>query len=146
MIHAIERAFAHHMPVIICPAPYFGVEFINQIGGRLALRCFDGFSDARQEAFDVFLGGLNEQFPIGVSAHVLSEKVEALRHLRNDCLRWRERIDAIAQLCWEKLNADPFSGYLFISGRGVARPSESCISSPFPLNSFDIGGIFRLRR
>ena len=65
MIHAIKRAFTHYVPVIIGPAPYFGVEFINQIGGRLAQRCFDGFSDARQEAFDVFLGGLNEQFPIG---------------------------------------------------------------------------------
>ena len=28
-----------------------------------------------------------------------------------DC---RKGIDAIAQLCREKLNADPFSGYLFI--------------------------------
>ena len=26
----------------------------------------------------------------------------------------RKGIDAIAQLCREKLNADPFSGYLFI--------------------------------
>ncbi len=33
-----------------------------------------------------------------------------------------ERIDAIAQLCREKLNADPFSGYLFIfrTRRGTA--------------------------
>src|SRR6202050_763868 len=85
------------MPVIICPAPYFGVEFINQIGGRLAQRGFDSFSDARQEAFDVFLGGLNEQFPVGVSAHVLSEKVEASRHLRNDCLRWRKLKSSFSQ-------------------------------------------------
>ena len=97
MIHATESALTHYVPVIIGPTPYFGVEFINQIGGRLAQRCFDGFSDARQEAFDVFLGGLNEQFPIAVSAHVLSEKVEALRHLRNDCLRWRELKAAFSQ-------------------------------------------------
>ena len=90
MIHASERAFAHYMPVVICPAPYFGVEFINQLGGRLAQRCFDYFSDASQEAFDVFLGGLYEQFSIGVSAHVLSEKVKTLRHVRNDCLRRRK--------------------------------------------------------
>src|SRR5678815_1325313 len=34
----------------------------------------------------------------------------------------RKGIDAIAQLCREKLNADPFSGYLFIFGtrRGTA--------------------------
>ena len=35
----------------------------------------------------------------------------------------RKGIDAIAQLCREKLNADPFSGYLFIfrsrSGTGI---------------------------
>jgi transposase len=36
-----------------------------------------------------------------------------------DC---RKGIDAIAQLCREKLNADPFSGYLFVfrSRRGTA--------------------------
>jgi hypothetical protein len=43
----------------------------------------------------------------------------------------RKGIDAIAQLCREKLNADPFSGYLFIfrnaawhgqSGFAVRRP------------------------
>ena len=34
----------------------------------------------------------------------------------------RKGIDAIAQLCREKLNADPFSGYLFIfrTRRGTA--------------------------
>jgi transposase len=30
----------------------------------------------------------------------------------------RKGIDAIAQLCREKLNADPFSGYLFILKAG----------------------------
>src|SRR5258708_36623630 len=85
------------MPVIICPAPYFGVEFINQIGGRLAQRRFDGFSDTRQEAFNVLLGGLDEQFLIRVSAHVLSEKVKALRHRRDDCLRRRKFKPAFSQ-------------------------------------------------
>ena len=97
MIHAIERAFTHYMPVVICPAPYFGAEFINQIGGRLAQRRFDGFSDARQEAFDILLGRLDEQFPIGVSAHVLSEKIKALRHGRDDCLRRRKFKPAFSQ-------------------------------------------------
>ena len=31
-----------------------------------------------------------------------------------DAIDCRKGIDAIAQLCREKLNADPFSGYLFI--------------------------------
>ena len=52
VIHTVERPFTHYMPMVICPAPYFGVEFINQIGGRFAQRRFDCFSDASQEAFD----------------------------------------------------------------------------------------------
>jgi len=38
----------------------------------------------------------------------------------------RKGIDAIAQLCREKLNADPFPATCLSSGRGVARPSEFC--------------------
>lgn len=38
----------------------------------------------------------------------------------------RKGIDAIAQLCREKLNADPFSGYLFIFRTRLARPFEFC--------------------
>jgi hypothetical protein len=41
VIRAIKRALAHHMPMIIGPAPDFGVEFVNQIGGRLTQRSFD---------------------------------------------------------------------------------------------------------
>jgi transposase len=39
-----------------------------------------------------------------------------------DAIDGRKGIDAIAQLCREKLNADPFSGYLFIfrTRRGTA--------------------------
>lgn len=41
-----------------------------------------------------------------------------LRMKRHNC---RKGIDAIAQPCREKLNADPFSGYLFIfRSRSVA--------------------------
>jgi len=32
-IGALKDAFAHHVPVIIGPPPYFGVEPIDQIGG-----------------------------------------------------------------------------------------------------------------
>src|SRR6267143_2348347 len=85
------------MPVVICPAPYFGVEFINQIGGRLAQRRFDDFSDTRQESFDILLGRFDEQFPIAVPAHVLSEKIKALRHGRDDCLRRRKFKPAFSQ-------------------------------------------------
>ena len=90
VINAMERAFARRVPMIICPTPYFGVEFLNQIGGRHSKRGFNRSSDSIQECLDVFLGWLDEQFPIGVSAHVLSEEIEALRHLRDKRLRRRE--------------------------------------------------------
>jgi len=90
VIHAIERAFTHRMPMIVRPTSYLGVEFLNQIGGRHSKRSFDRSSDALQESLNVFLGWLDEQFPIGVSAHVLSKEVEAVRHVRDDRLRRRE--------------------------------------------------------
>ena len=90
MIRAIKRALAHHMPMIVGPAPDFGVELIDQIGGRLAQRGFDRSSDTIQEGLDIFLGGLDEQFPVGVSAHILSEEIKALLHVCNDCLCGRE--------------------------------------------------------
>jgi len=125
VIHAVERAFTHYMPVIICPAPYFGVEFINQIGGRLAQRCFDGFSDTRQEAFDVLLGRLDEQFPIGVSAHVLSEKIKALRHGRDDCLRRRKFKPAFSQkLLDEGLDFSFQQFFRFTGDDKVSSPGE----------------------
>jgi len=33
VINALKDAFTHHVPVIIGPIPYFGVEPIDQIGG-----------------------------------------------------------------------------------------------------------------
>ena len=39
------------------------------------------------EGLDVLLGGFDEQFPVRVSAHVLSQKIKALFHVRDDCLR-----------------------------------------------------------
>jgi hypothetical protein len=90
VVHAMKNVFAHHVPVIVGPAPYFWVEPINQIGGRHAQGGFDRPPDAIQEGFDVLLGRLNEQFPVGILAHILSEEVEALFHVRNDRLRGRK--------------------------------------------------------
>src|SRR5260370_39617196 len=78
IIRVVKSTLAHHVPMIIGPAPYLRVEFFNQIGGRHAKRGFDRSSNAIQERLDVFLGGLDEQFPARVSAHVLSEEVETL--------------------------------------------------------------------
>src|SRR5258708_27733098 len=89
-IHVVKSALAHHVPMIIGPASYLRVEFFNQIGGRHAKRGFDRSSNALQERLDVFLGRFDEQFPARVSAHVLSEEVEAVCHVHNDRLRRRK--------------------------------------------------------
>jgi hypothetical protein len=51
VIDASERAFAHHVPMIVGPTANLGVELIDQVGGRHALCSFDGSSDAIQEGF-----------------------------------------------------------------------------------------------
>lgn len=90
MIDASERAFAHHMPMIVGPTANLGVELIDQVGGRHAMCSFDGSSDAFQEGFNILLGRLDEQFPVRISAHVLSEEIKAVLHVRNDGLLRRE--------------------------------------------------------
>ena len=86
-IHVSKRVFAHHVPMIVCPTANFRVELIDQIGGRHAMCSFDDSSDALQEGSNILLGRLDEQFPVRVSAHVLSEEIKARLHVRNDCLR-----------------------------------------------------------
>src|SRR5260370_37598017 len=90
VINASERAFTHHVPMIVGPAPDFGVEFMDQIGGRHAQRGFDYLSDAAQEGFNVLLGRLDEQFPVGILAHALSEEIKTFLHMRDDRLRGRK--------------------------------------------------------
>ena len=97
MIDAFERAFTHHVPMIVGPTADHRVERINQIGGRRAQRGFDRLPDAIQEGFDILPGRLNEQFPVGISAHVLSEEIKAVLHVRNDSLRRRKFKTSILQ-------------------------------------------------
>ena len=90
MIDASECAFAHYMPMIVGPTANLGVELLDQSGGRHAPSVFDDLSDAIQEGFHIFLGGRNEQFPVRVPAHILSEKIKAFLHVCNDRLFRRE--------------------------------------------------------
>jgi hypothetical protein len=76
--------------MIVRPTPDCGVELMDQVGGRHAQRGFDGLPDAAQEGLDVLLGRLDEQFPVGVLAHVLSEEIKAFLHVGNDRLRGRK--------------------------------------------------------
>src|SRR6266478_2866323 len=59
VIDASEDAFAHHVPMIVRPTANPWVELIDQIGGRNALRSFDGSSDALQEGSNILLGRLD---------------------------------------------------------------------------------------
>ena len=89
-IHVSKRVFAHHVPMIVHPTANLWVELIDQIGGRHAMCVFDDSSDALQEGSNILLGRLDEQFSVRVSAHVLSEEIKAMLHVRNDRLRRRE--------------------------------------------------------
>src|ERR1700730_9954394 len=86
VIHASKRAFAHHVPMIVRPTSNLWVELIDQIGGRHAMCVFDDSSDALQEGSNILLGRRNEQFPVGIPAHILSEEIKAVLHVRNDGL------------------------------------------------------------
>ena len=90
VIHASERPCTHHVPMIVGPTPNFGVEYTDQIGGRHAPRSSDYLPDAAQEGFNVLLGRLDEQFPVGILAHVLSEEIKTFLHVGDDCLRRRK--------------------------------------------------------
>src|SRR6202035_2103519 len=90
VINASERAFAYHVPMIVGPTANLGVELIDQIGGRHTMRSFDGSSDIIQKGSNILLGRLDEQFSVRISAHVLSEEIKALLHVRHDCLCRRE--------------------------------------------------------
>jgi len=90
VVNALKDAFTHDVPMIVGPALYFGVQPINRFGSRQAQASFNYLSDAIQEDFHVLLGRLNEQFPTGILAHVLSEEIKALLHVRDDRLLGRK--------------------------------------------------------
>jgi len=89
-VNVFKSMLTHHVPMIVGPTTNLWVECTNQIGGRPANRGFDYSSNAIQEGLNIFLGRLDEQFPIGIPTHVLSEEIEALLLVRNDRLLGRE--------------------------------------------------------
>ena len=97
VVNACKDAFTHDVPMIIGPTSYFGIEPVDQIGGRHAQRIFDVSSDAIQKGLAILFGRLNEQFPIGVLAHILSEKIKAFLYVRDDRLRRRELQSSFVQ-------------------------------------------------
>ena len=65
MIHAVKRALAHHVPMIVSPTPDFGVEFVDQVGGRHAQRSFAVLRMPPRKVLTFFLEGLMSSFPLG---------------------------------------------------------------------------------
>ena len=63
--------------MIVDPTTNLRVELIDQIGGRHAMGVFDDSSDTVQEGPNILLGRLDEQFPVRISAHILSEEIKA---------------------------------------------------------------------
>jgi len=120
VINADVRALTHHVPMIIGPAPDFGVEFMDHIGGRHAQRGFDCLPDAAQKGFNVLFGRLDEQFPVGILAHVLSEEIKTFLHVGNDRLRGRK----FQPSCLQKLLDE-----------GLISPSSSSLVLPVMMKS-----------
>jgi len=89
-VNVYKSMLAHHVPMIVGPTPNLWVEFTDQIGGRPANRGFDYSSNAIQEGLNIFLGRFDEQFPIGIPTHVLSEEIKTLLRVRNDRLLGRK--------------------------------------------------------
>src|SRR5882724_6749088 len=101
--------------MIIGPTSYFGVEPMDQISGRHTQRSFDVSADTIQKGLAILFGRLNEQFPIGVLAHILSEKIKAFLHGRDDRLRRRKLQSSSCRNC---------------STRGLISPSSSSLVLP----------------
>jgi len=78
---------------------------IYQIAADMPSAAFDGLPDAVQEGLTFFLEGLMSGFPVGISAHVLCEKIKAMFHVRNDCSSW-ERVSR--PRCFQKLLNEGF--------------------------------------
>jgi hypothetical protein len=85
MIDVFERATTRHVPMIVSPTSDLWVEFTSQIGRRQVKPASNYSADAVLEGLNILLGRHYEQYPIRVSAHVLSEEVEAACHVRDDC-------------------------------------------------------------
>jgi hypothetical protein len=66
VVNVYEGTFADHVPMIVGPPTNLRVELIHQIGCRHAHSGFDYSSNAIQESLNIFLGRLDEQFPIGI--------------------------------------------------------------------------------
>jgi hypothetical protein len=71
-----EDFTGYDMPVIIGPAPDFGIELTDHGYGAHSEVLSNGFPDITQEGSHTPFGGLNNKLAI-VFAYILSEKIKA---------------------------------------------------------------------
>jgi hypothetical protein len=72
IIHFHKGLFARYMPMIVCPAPDFGVELYDQVSGCRLSIFLEKFSDLGKKCLDVFLGRFYQNFSIFVFPYVLT--------------------------------------------------------------------------
>src|SRR5207302_2381616 len=106
--------------MIVGPAPDFGVELMDQIGGRHAQRGFDCLPDAAQEGLNVLLGRLDEQFPLG--------------YLRTFCPRKSKPFSTWVMTVFAGESSRPRS-CRNCSTRGLISPSSSSLVLPVMMKS-----------
>jgi len=85
VIHGPKGPLADHVPVIVGPSPYEGVEPQYQLPGRGLPVGLDYLPDFGEERLDVLPGRFNEQL-VPVLAYVEAQEVEAVFDMRDDCL------------------------------------------------------------
>ena len=94
-VHTIEGLFAHHMSVIVGPAPNHGIELGDHIRRGSLLVGLHDLPDLTQECLDILSGGLDQQFA-RVLAYVLAQKIEAVLDVREVGFLWGEFQSALA--------------------------------------------------
>ena len=73
----IEGLFAHHVPVIVGPAPNHGVELGDQIRRCGLLIGLHDLPDLAEECLDILSGGFDQKFT-RVLTYILAQKIEAV--------------------------------------------------------------------
>src|SRR5260221_3098982 len=89
--------------------------------------CFFFFNDTATT--EIYTLSLHDALPIFACLAGIRRMIQIAPQIRIlvavEAIDGRKGIDAIAQLCREKLDADPFSGYLFILDRKSTRLNSS---------------------
>ena len=89
VIYGAEDCLADHVPMILNPTPYDGIEQPYQVLGFGLQVGLHDVSDFPHEHLDALEGRLDEQFAV-VLAYVLSEKIEPILDVRDDGFLRRE--------------------------------------------------------